>query len=79
MAGYRDNIWITDETPARALFVAGRSGIDPDCLVAYLEGDETKKPYWIVDHGNEGHVCGLGVRARLVKTPPLSSPQEKTP
>src|SRR5580765_3481102 len=67
-------IWITDEAVARVLFVKGRSGVDPDCLVAYLEGDDSK-PLWIVDGGRGGkvssaYVCGLGtdskVRARCI-------------
>jgi hypothetical protein len=32
-------IWISNETPPRALFVKGRSGLDPDVLVAYAEND----------------------------------------
>ena len=54
--------WETKETPPRVLTVAGRSGIDPDVLVAYLDGDS--KPYWIVEAS--GHVCGLDVKAELV-------------
>jgi hypothetical protein len=62
------DIWITNETPARALFVKGRSGIDPDCLVAYLEDDPHGKPLWIVDKPDgTGHVCGLNdVEARRI-------------
>lgn len=63
------NIWITDETPARCLIVKGRSALDPDCLVAYVEGGT--KPLWIVDDGIQkdgAYVCGLDgkVRARRV-------------
>lgn len=34
-----DQIWVTDESPPRRLFVKGRSAIDPDCLVAHLLDD----------------------------------------
>jgi hypothetical protein len=62
-------MWLTDEIPARAMIAKGRSAIDPDVLVAYVEGDA--RPLWIVDNGTgtEGcYVCGLGgdVRARLL-------------
>jgi hypothetical protein len=50
-----NELWITDECPARVLVVRGVSVIDPDCLVAYLEGID--KPLWIVE--NSGCVCGL--------------------
>lgn len=63
-------IWITDEAPARALFVKGRSAIDPDCLVAHLEDDPHGKALWIVDKlDGTGHVCGLNdVKARRINT-----------
>jgi len=64
-------IWITDETPARVLIVAGESWVDPDCLVARFEG--TEKATWIVQPG--GYVCGVGCRARPVNpTPPKPKP-----
>lgn len=54
-------IWITDEIPVRCLTVQGRSAIDPDCLVAYVEGSD--KPLWIIDDGSpqtkRAAVCGL--------------------
>jgi hypothetical protein len=61
------DIWITDEIPARVLFVKGRSGLDQDCLVAYAEGDT--KPLWIIDCHTPAPVCGLSgkVTARRVK------------
>jgi len=49
-------VWRTDEQPPRRLDVLGISAIDPDCLVALLEGSD--KPLWIVEHS--GAVCGLG-------------------
>jgi|KBSMisStaDraftv2_1062788.scaffolds.fasta_scaffold60200_6 hypothetical protein len=69
-------IWITDEVPARALFVKGRSGIDPDCLVAFAEGD-AEHCLWIVDDCTKTydkpdyHVCSKGAsfRARPVLEP----------
>lgn len=75
-------IWITDEMPARALIVKGRSGVDPDCLVAFVDGDETKAHCWIVDDGDQhkasAYVCGLGgmVYARRLKAcePPIPKP-----
>lgn len=71
-------IWVTDESPARVLFVKGRSGIDPDCLVAFAEGD-TEHGFWIVDDGCEKYdkqsyfVCGRGTsfNARPVCSDPL--------
>jgi hypothetical protein len=60
-------MWITNETPARVLFVKGRSGLDPDCLVAYAEG--STDPLWIIDCHTPAPVCGLkGVTARPVQT-----------
>jgi len=53
--------WITNETPARVLFVKSRGGLDPDCLVAYLEG--STKPLWIIEHS--GYVCGLGLDSKI--------------
>ena len=73
MTRMRDNptndIWITNETPARVLFVKGRSAIDCDCLVAEAETGETA--LWIVDGMGKTEdccVCGLGdnVRARKI-------------
>lgn len=65
-------LWVSDETPPRVLFVKGRSGIDPDCLVAHAENDT--HPLWIVDDGCEKYdkpdyyVCSGkgGFRARPV-------------
>src|SRR5580765_7076308 len=62
-------IWITDEAVARVLFVKGRSGVDPDCLVAYLEADDSN-PLWIVDCGRGGkvsgaYICGLGIDSKV--------------
>lgn len=54
-------IWLTRELMPRRLLVAGRSGIDPDCLVAYEDGSAS--PLLIVE--SSGFVCGLNVRARL--------------
>lgn len=64
-------VWETNETPPRRLTVKGRSGIDPDVLVAHLDGDTA--PLWIVDDGvgkADAHVCGIGenVRASPLKT-----------
>lgn len=64
-AGHFPQTWDTDETPSRMLTVCGRSGVDPDCLVAYLSG--SKAPLWIIDqYGGEWHpVVHLdGVKAR---------------
>jgi hypothetical protein len=61
-------IWLTNEKPARILIVEGRSAVDPDCLVAKVK-DGDGKPLWIVGGDMCGkfvdcHVCGLhGVRA----------------
>jgi hypothetical protein len=48
-------IWLTDEEPPRRLRVLGVAAVDPDCLVAYLEG--SKQALWIVEW--TGYVCGL--------------------
>lgn len=58
--------YFTKEAHPRTLIVAGRSSIDPDCLVAYLESDtERKRPLWIVEisDGANDYVCGLDMRA----------------
>lgn len=60
-------VWITHENPWRKLIVKGRSAIDPDCLVAHIEGDE--RPLWIVDGGGpdprtkDCFVTGIDARA----------------
>lgn len=51
--------WTTKEEMPRTLIVFGRSGIDPDCLVARLPN--AAEPYWIVE--SSGYVCGLDVYA----------------
>jgi hypothetical protein len=74
-------MWITDETPSRVLFVKGRSGIDPDVLVAFAENDP-EHSFWIVDDGCSKydkasyHVCGKGTsfNARPVMNDPVGSP-----
>jgi hypothetical protein len=48
--------WMTLEPNPRQLTVVGRSAVDPDCLVAYADGQD--KPLWIVTPS--GLVCGLG-------------------
>jgi hypothetical protein len=56
--------WITLEQVPRRLTVKGRAQMDPDCLVAYIEG--SAEPLWIVDDGAKTDRCfviGLGVRA----------------
>lgn len=71
-------IWVSVETPPRVLFVKGRSGIDPDCLVAFAE-NEPDKSLWIVDGGSANYdkpdyyVCdkGEGFRARPVLVEPV--------
>jgi len=55
-------VWRTKENKPRRLNVMGVSGIDPDCLVAYLEN--SNNPLWIVE--SSGYVCGLGVYAHRV-------------
>lgn len=57
-------VWKTDETPPRTLTVKGRSAIDPDVLVAELDGPASQdaSAIWIVDDGigkNCAFVCGL--------------------
>jgi hypothetical protein len=72
-------IWISDETPPRALFVKGTSGVDPDCLVAYADGSD--EVLWIVFDGDfkfasdSYYVCGNGrnFRARPVRNDPTSA------
>jgi hypothetical protein len=62
--------WMTDENPARVLFVRGRNSWDPDVLVAYADSAD-KEPLWIVDHrpkpcpviGLPKKSCGDFVRA----------------
>jgi hypothetical protein len=69
-------IWVSIETPPRVLFVKGRSGIDPDCLVAFAES-APDDPLWIVDDGStkydkpDYYVCdkSKGFRARPVVMP----------
>lgn len=46
-------LWLTDERNPRILHVKGRSGIDPDVLVAFPEGG-SERCYWIIDGGNGG-------------------------
>lgn len=66
-------MWVSDETPSRILFVKGRSGIDPDILVAFADNDP-ENSLWIVDDGCEKYdkpsyyVCNKsgGFRARPV-------------
>jgi hypothetical protein len=61
-------IWITLEDTPRRLIVRGRSAIDPDCIVANLEGDE--KPLWIVQNASLTDNCfvtGLNVHASMVR------------
>lgn len=72
-------IWISDETPPRAIFVKGTSGIDPDCLVAYAEG--STEPLWIIFDGDfelkkaSYHVCARdgSFNARPVRNDPVSA------
>ena len=66
MGGVLVSTWMTLEEMPRKLTVKGRSAIDPDVLVAYLDGDAA--PYWIVDNGSidRCYVCGLDVRASKV-------------
>lgn len=74
-----DNIWITDESPARVLYVKGRSAIDPDCLVAEAETGE--KALWIVDcvrRTENCYVCGLGGNVRARKVGAHVKPTSKT-
>jgi hypothetical protein len=47
--------WVTLDAPQRWLDVVGRSSIDPDCLVAYLDGSE--HPLWIVDGNGKKDGC----------------------
>ena len=42
--------WMTAEEPPRRLTAKGVSGVDPDCLVAYLDGDD--HPLWMVWNGD---------------------------
>lgn len=80
-------VWVTIEIPPRALFVKGRSAVDPDCLVAYVEG-QPDKSVWIVDDGRtalgkpveRAHICGLDgdVYARRIDFPiGAQSPAER--
>ena len=58
------DVWQTIEKRPRRLLVVGRSAINSDALVAYVEG--TDEPLWIVDGGGATancFVCGLNVRA----------------
>lgn len=70
-------IWISDENPPRVLFVKGRSGIDPDCLVAIPEGETDS--VWIVFDGDyefkkaNYFVCSKG---REFRARPACIPQE---
>jgi hypothetical protein len=48
-------IWRTREPIPRKLEVKGISAVDPDCLVAYLDGQG--RPLWIVE--SSGLVVGL--------------------
>jgi hypothetical protein len=62
-------IWVTLEAHPRRLIVKGRSAIDPDCLVAYLD-DGTEQPLWIVQNASlteRCYVAGLDVHASMVK------------
>lgn len=70
-------IWITNETPARALTVRGRSAIDIDCLVADLERHE--KAVWILDGNGSTENCavlGAGSDIRARKIVPVIAEQE---
>jgi hypothetical protein len=55
----------TTEEPPRRLNVRGRSGIDPDVLVA--DNPDGGEALWIVDGGDPKkvncHVCGANYRA----------------
>ncbi len=53
--------WLTIEETPRKLIAEGVAQMDPDCLVARVEGGDGK-PLWIIYQGS-GFVCGLGVRA----------------
>lgn len=69
MTGKETTTWLTHEAPPRRLIVKGRSGIDPDCLVAHLEGDD--RPLWIVDDGEKtenAYVTGIDVHASMEST-----------
>ena len=67
-AARRSDIWVTLEDKPRRLIVRGRALIDPDCLVAHLEG-EPAESFWIVDGGGKIDRCfvaGLDVLASKV-------------
>lgn len=45
--------FMTNEDAPRRMIAIGRSGIDPDVVVAYLDSDKKReKTLWLIDGGN---------------------------
>lgn len=68
------NRFYTTEDPPRPLNIRGRSGIDPDVLVA--DNPDGGKVLWIIDGGDRKkilcHVCGVDYRA--IRFPDATEP-----